>query len=90
MGSLIAKYWRGLMIINDVSEPQKSVYVIGADILAALRDSSDKSIDPIRLFDLFNSRTNKVSITYFYFGLDWLYLLDVIELDGFGNVKLCS
>jgi hypothetical protein len=90
MGSLIAKYWRGLMIINDVSEPQKSLYVIGADILAALRDSSDKSIDPIRLFDLFNSRTNKVSITYFYFGLDWLYLLDVIELDGFGNIKLCS
>jgi hypothetical protein len=78
------------MIINDVSEPQKSLYVIGADILAALRDSSDKSIDPIRLFDLFNSRTNKVSITYFYFGLDWLYLLDVIELDGFGNIKLCS
>jgi hypothetical protein len=90
MGSLIAKYWRGLMIINDVPEPQKSLYVIGADILAALRDSSDKSIDPIRLFDLFNSRTNKVSITYFYFGLDWLYLLDAIELDGFGNIKLCS
>jgi hypothetical protein len=78
------------MIIDDVSEPQKSLYVIGADILAELRDSSDKSIDPIRLFDLFNSRTNKVSITYFYFGLDWLYLLDAIELDGFGNIKLCS
>jgi len=78
------------MIIHDVSEPQKSLYVIGADILAELRASSDESIDPIRLFDLFNSRTNKVSITYFYFGLDWLYLLDVIELDSFGNIKLCS
>jgi hypothetical protein len=90
MGSLIVKYWRGLMIINDVSEPQKSLYVIGADILAVLRDSSDKPIDPIRLFDLFHSSANKVSITYFYFGLDWLYLLDVIELDSFGNIKLCS
>ena len=78
------------MIINDVSEPQKSLYVIGADILAVLRDSSDKPIDPIRLFDLFHSSANKVSITYFYFGLDWLYLLDVIELDSFGNIKLCN
>jgi len=78
------------MIINDVSEPQKSLYVIGAAILDVLRDSYKKPIDPIRLFDLFHSRNNKVSISYFYFGLDWLYLLNAIELDSFGNIKLCS
>jgi len=78
------------MIINDVSEPQKSLYVIGADILAVMRNSSDKPIDSIRLFDLFHSRSNKVSITYFYFALDWLYLLDAIELDSSGDIKLCN
>lgn len=78
------------MIINDVSEPQKSLYVIGAAILSALRESNEKSVDPIRLFDLFHNSTNKVSLTYFYLGLDWLYLLNAIELDNFGNIKLCS
>lgn len=78
------------MIINEVSEPQKSLYVIGADILAVLRGASDKSIDPIMLFDLFQRRSNKVSIAYFYFGLDWLYLLNAIELDNVGNIRLCS
>ncbi|WP_416206697.1 ABC-three component system middle component 6 [Oceanobacter antarcticus] len=90
MGLSIVKYWRGLMIINDVSEPQKSLYVIGASILSVLRESNEKSVDPIRLFDLFHNSTNKVSLTYFYLGLDWLYLLNAIELDGLGNIKLCS
>ncbi len=82
------------MIIHDISEPQKSLYVIGASILSVLRESKEKSVDPIRLFDLFhngNSNSNsKVSLTYFYLGLDWLYLLNAIELDSFGNIKLCS
>ncbi|RDL44976.1 hypothetical protein DN730_04990 [Marinomonas piezotolerans] len=77
------------MIIDDVSEPQKSLYVIGASIILVLRESNEKSVDPIRLFDLFHNRTNKISLTYFYLGLDWLYLLNAIELDSFGNIKLC-
>ncbi|HDZ8980279.1 ABC-three component system middle component 6 [Aeromonas veronii] len=78
------------MIIDDVYEPQKSLYVIGANILFVMLESNEKAFDSIRLFDLFNNRVNKVSITYFYLGLDWLYLLNAIELDGFGNIKLCS
>lgn len=78
------------MIIDNVSGPQKSLYVIGASILSVLRESTEKSIDPIRLFDRFHSSNSKVSLNYFYFGLDWLYLLNVIELDSFGNIKLCS
>ncbi|OOE93085.1 hypothetical protein BZG77_14495 [Salinivibrio sp. IB643] len=78
------------MIIHDISEPQKSLYVIGGSILSVLRESNEKSFDPIRLFGLLHNSNSKVSLTYFYLGLDWLYLLNAIELDGFGNIKLCS
>lgn len=78
------------MIIYDVSEPKKSLYVIGATILSVLRDSHENSIDPISLFEQLHYRDDKVSLTYFYYGLDWLYLIDSIEMDCSGNIKLCS
>lgn len=78
------------MIITDFSEPQKSLYIIGANIISILNDSNGRSIDPIKLFKLFHECSSKVSIEYFYFGLDWLYLIDAVDMDSFGNIKLCS
>lgn len=78
------------MIIYDLSEPKKSLYVIGAKILSTLINANEESIDPIKLFDLFHSSTSRTSITYFYYGLDWLYLINAIELDDFGNIKKCN
>lgn len=78
------------MIIDDIYEPQKSLYIIGGNILSAMMESSERTFDSIRLFNLYNSGIHKVSITYFYLGLDWLYLLNAIEIDNFGNIKLCS
>lgn len=77
------------MIINDISEPQKSLYVIGAEILSFLVSSGTKEIDPVILFEKIYGKTNRVSITYFHFSLDWLYLLNTINLDDSGNIKLC-
>lgn len=86
---LIVKYWKSQMIINDVAEPQKSLYVIGAGIISEIKSVNKETIDPIELFKSFE-KTRKVSLTYFHFGLDWLYLLNLIELDAHGNIKLCN
>ncbi len=78
------------MIIADLSEPQKSLYVIGANILTAFNNIEKKLIDPLELYEIFEADNESISISYFYFGLDWLFLVNAVELDGFGNIKLCN
>ncbi len=90
MDSLTAKYWRGLMIISHMSEPQKSLYVIGANILTAFKKADKKLIEPLELYEVFKGFNQNISLSYFYFGLDWLFMIDAIELDEFGNIKLCN
>lgn len=78
------------MIINDIPEPQKSLYVIGANILSAFSASGKNLISPLELFEFFKASQQGASISYFYFGLDWLFLANVVELDELGNIKLCN
>lgn len=90
MGLLIARYWKGLMIINNISVPYKSLYVIGANILSILQSNVENHIDPLDLFDKFKASNQKISLAYFNFGLDWLYMTGSIELTESGDVKLCN
>ncbi|WP_042150208.1 MULTISPECIES: ABC-three component system middle component 6 [unclassified Pseudoalteromonas] len=79
------------MIINNASGPQKSLYVIGAYILKTMKELGEFSVEPIHLFNEVNkSNELSISISYFHFGLDWLYLIDAIDLDEYGNLILCN
>lgn len=90
MGLLTVKCWRDQMIIGDLLEPRKSLYVIGANILSAFNIADKKLIDPLELYEIFETYNGDISISYFYFGLDWLFVVNAVELDGFGNLKLCN
>lgn len=78
------------MIISDLSAPYKSLYVIGANIIFVLRSYELGFIDPLELYEKFKDTNEGISLAYFYFGLDWLYMIDAIELTESGDVKLCS
>jgi hypothetical protein len=44
----------------------------------------------LELFYEFKVTNQNISIAYFNFGLDWLYMTGSIELTELGDVKLCS
>ncbi|MFS1863154.1 ABC-three component system middle component 6 [Vibrio lentus] len=78
------------MIINNVTEPKKSLYVIGANIINTLNNSKHNSIEPIDLYNFYIGHINNISITYFYLALDWLYIIELIDVNDVGNIKLCN
>jgi len=78
------------MIISNMSAPYKSLYVIGANILYVLRSSDLVVNDPLELFDVFKTNNRNISLAYFNFGLDWLYMIGAIELTDSGNITLCN
>ncbi|GHY63089.1 hypothetical protein VCSRO25_0590 [Vibrio cholerae] len=78
------------MIINNVTEPKKSLYVIGANIIDIINKSNHDSIDPIELYNFYIRHVNHISITYFYLALDWLYVIELIDVNNVGNIKLCN
>lgn len=73
-----------------MSAPYKSLYVIGANILYVLRSSDLVVNDPLELFDVFKTNNRNISLAYFNFGLDWLYMIGAIELTDSGNITLCN
>lgn len=90
MGLLIAKFWKGQMIINNISSPDKSLYVIGAGILVVLKSKNKSICDPAELFDSYKNINEKISISYFFYALDWLYIVGLVELTKHGDIKLCN
>ena len=78
------------MIINNLPSPYKSLYVIGASILLLLRDNKYKIVDPLELYELFKQENTKISLSYFIYGLDWLYMVGLVNLTESGDIALCS
>lgn len=76
------------MIIINTSSPNKSLYVIGAYILKEL--PKNKFIDPLELYTALKTSKPNISINYFYFALDWLFIIDLISLTEEGDIKLCN
>ena len=68
------------MIINTDRAPQFSLYCIGALVIKKLNEKKEISAD--ELYDsLNNDYENKLSIEYFHYALDWLFLLGKIKLE---------
>jgi hypothetical protein len=79
------------MILPQDISPEKSLYVMGSRIIQILNCEPHKTIDPKLIFDKysFNHPESKITYNYFLYALDWLYLLNAIELTDNIRIKKC-
>ncbi len=75
------------MIIGKDINPQNNVYHIGAKIIQVLNSYDGPSIDYFEVFNDLN-KLEKVSFNLFSLGLDWLYLLGVVDNND-GQLEKC-
>ncbi len=76
------------MILPQDISPEKSLYVMGSRILQILNNEPHKAVDPKLVFDkymLVHSDT-RITYNYFLYALDWLFILNAVELTE--NIKL--
>lgn len=78
------------MIITKNEKPSRSLYYLGAVVLSLMADERLGVVDSYELFDKMNQRlTLKMSFSHYLYVLDWLYLLDAIDLTHGGDIKRC-
>lgn len=76
------------MILPQDIAPERSLYVMGARIIEILKGITHDSIDPKQVFDVYNRNygEHNLSYNYFLYALDWLFLLNLIDINE--NTKL--
>lgn len=79
------------MILPQDISPEKSMYVMGSRILEILNKEPHKTVDPKLVYDKYNQLHSDIKITYNYFlyALDWLFLLNALELTENIRIKKC-
>jgi hypothetical protein len=75
------------MLLPDNIHPEQSIYYNGAFVLEVLGEQS--VIDMIDLYIRIQSRRS-MTMPVFVLCLDWLFLLNLVNLNDNGVVKLCS
>lgn len=76
------------MLINNDTKPEKSLYVIGAFVLKTFSDNKKSRYKLEYLYDDFLiSYPENISLSYFIYGLDWLYLCNKISFNK-GDIEL--
>jgi hypothetical protein len=75
------------MLIPDNIHPEQTVYFNGAIVLNEIL--KNRAMDMLDLYIQTNSQ-HKMSMPVFVLCLDWLYLLNLIEIDDRGWVMLCT
>lgn len=78
------------MIVSNVSSPERSLYVIGANIINLLKSGKHNSIDPLGLYVEYKKKHQDISLSYVLFGLDWLFIIGAIESTPTGDIALCN
>lgn len=75
------------MLLPDNIHPKNSIYYNGALVLDVMQQYKRLSI-----VDLFLKLQEKKAVTFpvLVLCLDWLYLIDTVEVDNKGEVRLCS
>lgn len=76
-----------IMLLPDNIHPENSIYYNGALVLEILQKQSSQSI--LDLYQIVKTKRN-MSFSVFVLCLDWLYLLNVAQLNTKGEVILCS
>jgi hypothetical protein len=75
------------MLLPDNVHPENTVYYNGAFVLEAAR--SHPGSDWLDLYAEVRDSRN-MSVAVFVLSLDWLFLLELITLDKYGRVRVCS
>lgn len=71
------------MIINWNIIPQQNIYFVWYNIIKILINSWIKKEDFLKVFELYNKwkdENNSISLNTFMLSLDWLYLLNLINI----------
>ena len=79
------------MILPQDISPEKSIFVMGSRILQILNNEPHKVIDPKIVYDKYSLCYPGIKITYNYFlyALDWLYILDVVDITENSRIRKC-
>lgn len=75
------------MLLPDNIHPEETVYYNGAKVLTALRKHG---VRPLLDLYLDAKAEKEMSMPMFTLCLDWLFLINVVRLNGRGEVELCS
>lgn len=75
------------MLLPDNIHPENTIYYNGAFVLETLKSNTYNSI-----LDLYQATKAKkeMSFSIFVLCLDWLYLLNIAQINNKGEVRLCS
>ncbi len=74
------------MLLPDNIHPELSIYYNGALVLSELQKRNKQSI--INLYQKIRTTCN-MSFSTFILCLDWLYLIEVAQINEGGYVELC-
>lgn len=74
------------MLLPDNIHPEDSLYYIGSKVLKELKLYREKNI--LEVYATIKEIDN-ISFSVFVLTLDWLYLIEAVEVDEKGVLKLC-
>jgi len=79
------------MLLPQDVQPEKSLYVIGAQIINTFNSLGRRTVDIKTLYASFQSlhTTIEISFTYFLYALDWLYIIGFVDLYNGSKIKRC-
>ena len=78
------------MILPVDIKPEKSLYVIGSKIIETINNESMGIIDLQLLYDKFSKTyPESISFNYYLYALDWLFILDLIKVNGKSGIERC-
>lgn len=74
------------MLLPDNVHPEQSLYYNGAYVLKTIKSKS-----PQDLLELYLSvnKLHEMTLPVFVLCLDWLYLLDVVNIRDDGKIEIC-
>jgi len=80
------------MIIPREAHPEKSLYIVGAEVMSILKEENFSSFDVCALYDKFsNYGKNRMSVSFSYFvlALIWLNFLGLVDINQEGCLMKC-
>jgi hypothetical protein len=75
------------MLVPDNIHPDQTIYFNGAFVLKAIQEH--RVMDMLDLY-IQTTTEREMSMPVFVLCLDWLFLLNLVTLDNYGKVELCS
>lgn len=75
------------MLLPDNVHPELSIYYNGAIVLSEL-----EKLPKQKIMDLYSNvkKINGMSFSVFVLSLDWLYLIQIAQIDEMGVIEKCS